>query len=70
MPGKRIAVIGTLDTKGAEHAYVADCLREFGHEPLLIDLVLHRASPIPRLSQCSENRCSAMAMFSSYQRRH
>jgi uncharacterized protein (UPF0261 family) len=38
MPGKRIAVIGALDTKGAEHAYVADCLREFGHEPLLIDL--------------------------------
>jgi uncharacterized protein (UPF0261 family) len=38
MPGKRIAVIGTLDTKGAEHAYVAACLREFGHEPLLIDL--------------------------------
>lgn len=38
MAGKRIAVIGTLDTKGAEHAYVADCLREFGHEPLLIDL--------------------------------
>jgi uncharacterized protein (UPF0261 family) len=30
MPGKRIAVIGTLDTKGAEHAYVADRLREFG----------------------------------------
>jgi uncharacterized protein (UPF0261 family) len=38
MPGKRIAVIGTLDTKGAEHAYVAECLREFGHEPVLIDL--------------------------------
>jgi uncharacterized protein (UPF0261 family) len=38
MPGKRIAVIGTLDTKGAEHAYVAACLREFGHEPVLIDL--------------------------------
>jgi len=38
MAGKRIAVIGTLDTKGAEHAYVADCLREFGHEPILIDL--------------------------------
>ncbi|MBL9150939.1 MAG: Tm-1-like ATP-binding domain-containing protein [Verrucomicrobiales bacterium] len=38
MAGKRIAVIGTLDTKGAEHAYVADCLREFGHRPLLIDL--------------------------------
>ena len=38
MAGKRIAVIGTLDTKGAEHAYVADCLREFGHETILIDL--------------------------------
>lgn len=38
MAGKRIAVIGTLDSKGAEHAYVADCLREFGHEPFLIDL--------------------------------
>lgn len=38
MAGKRIAVIGTLDTKGAEHAYLADCLREFGHEPILIDL--------------------------------
>ncbi len=38
MAGKRIAVIGTLDTKGAEHAYVADCLREFDHEPVLIDL--------------------------------
>lgn len=38
MAGKRIAVIGTLDTKGAEHAYVADCLHEFGHEPILIDL--------------------------------
>lgn len=38
MAGKTIAVIGTLDTKGAEHAYVADCLREFGHKTLLIDL--------------------------------
>lgn len=38
MAGKRIAVIGTLDTKGAEHAYVVECLREFGHDPILIDL--------------------------------
>lgn len=38
MPGKRIAVLGTLDTKDAEHAFVAGCLREFGHEPILIDV--------------------------------
>jgi len=32
-----IAVLGTLDTKGAEHAFVADLIRERGHTPLLID---------------------------------
>ena len=32
-----IAVLGTLDTKGPEHAYVADLLRARGHQPLLID---------------------------------
>jgi uncharacterized protein (UPF0261 family) len=32
-----IAVLGTLDTKGAEHAYVADLIRARGHQPLLID---------------------------------
>lgn len=33
-----IAVLGTLDTKGAEHAFVAECIRGFGHTPLLIDV--------------------------------
>ena len=33
-----IAVLGTLDTKGREHAFVADCIRRLGHEPLLIDV--------------------------------
>lgn len=33
-----IAVIGTLDTKGAEHAFVADLIRQRGHQALLIDL--------------------------------
>ena len=33
-----IAVIGTLDTKGAEHAFVADLIRQRGHQVLLIDL--------------------------------
>jgi uncharacterized protein (UPF0261 family) len=32
-----IAVLGTLDTKGHEHAFVADRIRERGHEVLLID---------------------------------
>jgi len=33
-----IAVIGTFDTKGDEHAYVADLIRVRGHVPLLIDV--------------------------------
>ncbi|MGE4550371.1 MAG: Tm-1-like ATP-binding domain-containing protein, partial [Opitutales bacterium] len=32
-----IAVLGTLDTKGEEHAYVADLIRSRGHEVLLSD---------------------------------
>jgi uncharacterized protein (UPF0261 family) len=33
-----IAVLGTLDSKGAEHAYVAELIRKRGHKPLLIDV--------------------------------
>jgi uncharacterized protein (UPF0261 family) len=33
-----IAVLGTLDTKGHEHAFVAQLIRQRGHETLLIDL--------------------------------
>lgn len=33
-----IAVIGTLDSKGEEHAFVAERIRERGHRPLLIDV--------------------------------
>ena len=33
-----IAVLGTLDTKGHEHAFVAERIREHGHKPLLIDI--------------------------------
>lgn len=33
-----IAVLGTLDTKGEEHAYVAECIRKRGHDALLIDV--------------------------------
>ncbi len=34
----KIAVLGTLDTKGHEHAFVADRIRERGHQPVLIDV--------------------------------
>ena len=33
-----IAVLGTLDTKGTEHAFVAERIRACGHQPLLIDV--------------------------------
>jgi len=35
---KSIAVLGTLDSKGAEHAFVAERIRAYGHTPLLIDV--------------------------------
>ncbi|NIP98410.1 MAG: UPF0261 family protein, partial [Akkermansiaceae bacterium] len=33
-----IAVLGTLDTKGEEHAFVAGLIRARGHQAVLIDL--------------------------------
>lgn len=33
-----IAVLGTLDTKGAEHAFIAHEVRKHGHETLMIDV--------------------------------
>ena len=33
-----IAVLGTFDTKGLEHTFVADCIRERGHAVLMIDV--------------------------------
>jgi len=33
-----IAVLGTLDTKGLEHAFVADRIRDRGHRVLIIDV--------------------------------
>ena len=35
---KTIAVLGTLDSKGHEHQFVADIIRKLGHTPLLIDV--------------------------------
>src|ERR1044071_4480368 len=33
-----IAILGTMDTKGDEHAYVADLIRQRGHKILVIDV--------------------------------
>src|SRR5260221_13452919 len=33
-----IAILGTLDTKGAEHAFVAEQIRARGHRTLVIDV--------------------------------
>jgi uncharacterized protein (UPF0261 family) len=33
----RVVLVGTLDTKGTEYAYLRDRIRELGHEVLLID---------------------------------
>ena len=33
-----IAVLGTMDTKGEEHAFVADVIRQRGHTPLIVDV--------------------------------
>ena len=47
-----IAVLGTLDSKGPEHAFVADALRRAGHTPLLIDVgSLDAPSITPDLSR-------------------
>jgi len=35
---KNIAVLGTLDSKGHEHDYVAKKIRSLGHTPILIDV--------------------------------
>jgi uncharacterized protein (UPF0261 family) len=32
-----IVVLGTFDTKGLEHAFLAETIRDLGHEPLLVD---------------------------------
>lgn len=33
-----IAILGTMDSKGTEHAYIADQIRQHGHKTLVIDV--------------------------------
>ncbi|HWN95944.1 MAG TPA: Tm-1-like ATP-binding domain-containing protein [Methylomirabilota bacterium] len=42
-----IAVLGTMDTKGEEHAFVADLIRQRGHSPLIIDVGTLDAPKVP-----------------------
>ncbi len=47
-----IAVVGTLDSKGAEHAFVADQIRRHGHSVLLIDVgTLDPPTIVPDISR-------------------
>lgn len=47
-----IAVLGTLDTKGFEHRFVADCIAQHGHDVLLIDVGTGEAPQVqPHLSR-------------------
>ncbi len=41
-----IAVLGTLDSKGEEHQFVAEQLRKLGHDPLLIDVGTYSAPTV------------------------
>lgn len=46
-----IAVLGTFDTKGPEHAFVAEAIRAQGHTPLLINVgSLHPPTLTPDIS--------------------
>lgn len=47
-----IAVVGTLDSKGTEHAFVADQIRRHGHSVLLIDVgTLDPPTVVPDISR-------------------
>src|SRR5438552_6290528 len=47
-----IAILGTMDTKGEEHAFVADQIRLRGHKVLIIDTgILEEAKLTPDISR-------------------
>ncbi|MEM4450518.1 MAG: Tm-1-like ATP-binding domain-containing protein [Nitrososphaerota archaeon] len=46
MKGKNIAILGTLDTKGEQLAYLKEEIRRRGHSPILIDLSMGSISEI------------------------
>lgn len=42
---RRIVVLATLDTKGDEAAFLADCIRKRGHEPWVVDVGIAGTPP-------------------------
>lgn len=67
-----IAVLGTFDTKGEEHAYVAGLIRDRGHQTLLIDvgvLETPRVTPdIPRTEIASAAQADLAAIVAQRDR--
>jgi len=65
-----IAVLGTLDTKGEEHGYVADLIRARGHRTLVIDVGTDRPPKItPDISREEVAKIAGIDLAGLVQRR-
>lgn len=56
---KTIAVLGTFDTKGAEHGFVAEQIQRLGHRALRVDVGGHGASQMAADVSCEEVAAAA-----------
>ncbi len=58
-----IAVLGTLDTKGEEHAFVGNLIRQRGHTPLLMDVgTLKPPTVTPDMTRDDITRAAKIAL--------
>lgn len=65
-----IAILGTLDTKGEEHGYVADLIRARGHRTLVIDVGTDRPPKItPDISREEVAKIAGLDLAGLVQRR-
>jgi uncharacterized protein (UPF0261 family) len=65
-----IAILGTLDTKGEEHGYVAELIRARGHRTLVIDVGTDREPRInPDISRNEVARIAGIDLAGLVQRR-
>lgn len=65
-----IAVLGTMDTKGEEHAFVADAIRARGHTPFIIDVgTLDAPRTTPDLTRETVARAAGIDLAGLLQRR-
>ena len=65
-----IAVLGTMDTKGEEHAFVAELIRQRGHTPLLIDVGTLEAPKVrPDISRAEVARATGLDLAALVARR-